>query len=194
MSKQEKFTKILQSMRQIKVIKEDATQAIRAIQNDSDKSGEYKLRAKMAINADTMQQVQQIHDAVLPEIEALREIIAGERADIDLSSPKLSNALSIINLAKGTELPQSVQENIIYQLKDDSPALELLLPMLKTSGLDFAAMSAEDALKASARSDNFTETIEDGFYYETLSPEPGTGINGMITAAETFATHNGLEI
>lgn len=194
MSKQERFTKILQSMRQIKSIKEEGAAAIKAIWNDPDKSSEYKMRAKMEINADTMKKVQDINDMILPEVEALREIMAGESASLDLSNPKLQNALSIINLAQGAELSQRVQENIISQLQDNAPALELLLPMLKKAGMDYAAMSAEELLKTSHLGDRFPETVEDGIYYETLNPEAGEALDRLISSAETFATVNGLEM
>ena len=194
MAVKENFNAIYRGLLQLKQIKDNAAEAIQKISENDVWSDDYKLSMRKKINADTISKIEGMREEIDPVMQALKAELEAPQKNFDLCSVKLQSALQLVTLAKGSPVSKEVEESIVAQLGDEIGALEILRPMFSEAGMHIAAMEAEKKINAVIQDSRFVDSLDDTLYYACATASPDGGIEKAISAAQSFAYTQGIEI
>lgn len=189
------FTALVEMLRDINLTKAQLRQTHAEIRSKGEMYSEsYQQQLINKATETAQEKLLKICDDCDPIIADLAANIEKNRVTLNLADPRLQNAISLASAPGAKDIGMEAQEAIIRPFLDNKDALNALMPLLKNSGMVFAAQSVERALKGLNRASNFLNAVGDNVYYATRSVSDAHTTHDMLNEAGNFAKIHDLEM
>lgn len=188
------FNSLVAILREINMTKIQLKQELAEIRSKNEYSDHYLQQQISKATELAQEKLLKLCEDCDPVIAALAANAEETRVTLDLADPRLQSAVALASAPGAKDIGMEAQDAVVRPFMDNKDALNALLPLLKNSGMVFAAQTAENALKNLNRASNFLDAAGDGVFYATRSVSEAYTTNDLINEAGNYARIHDLEM